>query len=182
MTRWAGATLLVLALAGCDVDRTSLTDPMAEAAGAVALSRSAAECENVSVAAAFELGPWMYQGEAVFGGQPQPVTLAGIEGEFGSFLTGERSTGIHGQGAIHWTLTHVFVSAQGGFLTEDRAVCAPAGNSPVVCRVNDHLEIVSGDGVFADARGFLHNHGVIDFVSSTMDASIRGRLCGSGLQ
>jgi hypothetical protein len=90
-------------------------------------------------------------------------------------------SGSQGQGALHITLHHEFDSAQGSFRTDDRAVCAPAGSDPNVCRVNDVLQIVSRAGVFANAAGQLHNHGVIDLNTFTLTFSIRGRVCGDGL-
>jgi hypothetical protein len=91
------------------------------------------------------------------------------------------ASGQSGQGAQHITLRHEFASAEGTFSTEDRAVCAPAGADPNLCRVNDVMRIVSGTGVFANASGQLVNHGVIDLNSLTLSFSIRGRVCGDGL-
>ena len=81
------------------------------------------------------------------------------------------------------TLIHTFVSddGQSSFTTADRAVCAPAGSNPAVCRVNDVLTIVSGTGVFANANGSLRNHGIIDLTSFSLTISLRGRVCGDGL-
>ena len=79
-------------------------------------------------------------------------------------------------------LQHAFQTPAGDyFLTQDRAVCAPAGPNPATCRVNDVLTIVGGTGIFANANGSLRNHGVIDFAQGTLDFSIRGRVCGDGL-
>ena len=90
------------------------------------------------------------------------------------------------RGAQHITLQHKFESTDparpGTFTTEDRAVCAPAGKDPAVCRVNDVLTIVSGTGIFANAEGSLRNHGIIDLSTFSLSFSIRGRVCGDGVQ
>jgi hypothetical protein len=115
------------------------------------------------------------------GGLPTPTTLAGVAGLFGSAVTGLEASGARGQGAQHITLVHTFTAPEGTFTTRDRAVCAPAGGDPNVCRVNDVLSVVSGTGVFANAGGALRNHGVIDLNTMTLTISVRGRVCGDGL-
>ncbi len=186
IARCTGSLFVALALLGCAADADTpiaVLDPLAAATE----SRAAEDCMNVAAEATFPLGLWMFNDQLVFGALPTPITLGGIEGTMASFLTAPiRTSGRHGQGAQHFLLSHVFWADDdlGMFLTEDKAVCAPAGGGPLTCRVNDHLEIVSGTGIFAGAHGFLHNHGVIEFTGSVtgiLHASIRGRVCGGGV-
>jgi hypothetical protein len=115
------------------------------------------------------------------GAAPTQVTIAGVTGSLGSVVTSLTTSGQSGQGAQHITLRHDFVSVAGSFHTEDRAVCAPAGRDPNVCRVNDVMQVVGGTGVFANATGQLVNHGVIDLNAFSLSYSMRGRVCGDGL-
>ena len=112
------------------------------------------------------------------------MTFGNVPGLLSSIVTSFDASGSAGQGAQHLTLMHTFVSTDlmrpGSFTTQDRAVCAPAGSGPAVCRVNDVLTIVSGTGMFANAAGSLRNHGVIDFSTFSLTFSIRGRVCGDG--
>jgi hypothetical protein len=112
---------------------------------------------------------------------PQAVTFGNVPGMLSSIVTSIEG----GPGALHLTLQHTFISTDtarpGTFTTEDRAVCAPAGPDPGVCRVNDVLTIVSGTGIFANPDGSLRNHGIIDFNTFSLTFSIRGRVCGDGL-
>ena len=123
--------------------------------------------------------------DGAVGFAPAAVTLGNVRGLLSSVVTAFEASGSEGQGAQHLTLVHTFVSTDaarpGTLTTQDRAVCAPAGSDPAVCRVNDALAVVAGTGVFAHATGSLRNHGVIDFTSFTLTFSIRGRLCGDGL-
>jgi hypothetical protein len=121
-------------------------------------------------------------GTTGFGGVWTPMTLGTLSGEMASVLVGQETSGSKEQGASHLRLKHAFRTASGDyFMTEDRAVCAPAGTDPQTCRVNDVLTIVSGTGVFSNANGTLRNHGTADFVAGTLAFSIRGRICGDGL-
>jgi hypothetical protein len=146
-----------------------------------AAPQPADRCENVFAEGA---GPLVNIGGTV-GFAPTPVMFGDVSGLLGSIVTSYDGPGAAGQGAQHLTLVHTFVSIDparpGSFTTEDRAVCAPAGSGPAVCRVNDVLTIVSGTGVFANAAGSLRNHGVIDFNTFSLTFSIRGRVCGEGL-
>ena len=119
------------------------------------------------------------------GALPVAMTLGNVPGEMSSVITSLQPSGAQGQGAQHITLQHTFISTDpmrpGMFITQDRAVCAPAGANPATCRVNDVLTIVSGTGVFANAGGSLRNHGTIDLAGLTVTVSLRGRICGDGL-
>jgi hypothetical protein len=120
-----------------------------------------------------------------FGLAPASIVFGDIPGLLSSVVTGLETSGAKGQGALHLTLHHTFVSTDparpGSFTTDDRAVCAPAGTDPNVCHVNDVLQIVSGTGIFANADGSLRNHAILDLNSFTLTFSIRGRVCGDGL-
>ena len=70
----------------------------------------------------------------------------------------------HG-GTLHAATSHTFFfddEDESSFTTIDRAVLVPAG-PPGLFRLNSSMEIVSGTGVFEDARGRLHAHGHVDF-------------------
>ncbi|MEO5720246.1 MAG: hypothetical protein ABIR71_02100 [Chthoniobacterales bacterium] len=145
--------------------------------------RPASSCQNVfangvSALGLVEISPGVFG----FGAQPTPTTLGNVPGMLMSIIT---SMSASGQGAQHFTLQHRFDSTDparpGTFITEDRAVCGPAGSDPNVCRVNDVLSIVSGTGIFANADGKLHNNGIIDLAAQTVSFSLRGRMCGDGL-
>ena len=169
---------VLAAAAGCNGPSSSPASPTSAAlsAGASAV-RPAARCENVAAEGTAPLG---FIGGAL-GGLPSPLTIAGISGTLQSVITSATPSGSQGQGALHVTLTHVFESPEGTFTTDDRAVCAPAGQDPNVCRVNDTMRIVSGTGVFENASGQLQNHGIINLNTFTLTYSLRGRVCGDGL-
>lgn len=171
---------LVVLLGACAGDAA----PTAPADDAFASrAQPAASCRNVEFTGQAALGfVVLPNGVAGLGGTWTPTTLGGIAGETASVLVGEEASGAEGQGARHWTLVHSFRALNGDwFITSDRAVCAPAGQDPTTCRVNDVMTIVSGTGMFAGATGQLRNHGTIDFVNGTLEVSLRGRICGDGL-
>lgn len=180
-----GASLLSLGmfLAGCAAQNAPTAPSSAAATTNVAggipanAAQAASRCVNVSVEGVANLG--LVNGS--LGALPFDVTIGDIHGTMSSFITGANPSGSLGQGAAHYTLQHTFVSAQGSFETSDRAVCAVAGPDPNVCRVNDLLQIVSGDGVFANAGGLLTNHGTIDLNTMTLTVQLKGRVCGDGL-
>lgn len=159
----------------------ALTFAIAFALSLSAAPQPAANCMNVFAEGG---GPLANIGGAV-GFAPAPVRFGDVPGLLSSIVTAYGASGSAGQGAQHLTLVHTFVSTDparpGSFTTRDRAVCAPAGSGPAVCRVNDVLTIVSGTGVFANAAGSLRNHGVIDFTTYSLTFSLRGRICGDGL-
>ena len=142
-------------------------------------------CENVQFEGVAQLGFIEVDGLFVLGALPTPVTVAGVPGLMSSFITGVRSSGANGQGAQHYTLIHTFISTDpeqpGGFSTEDRAVAAPAGKDPNISIINDVLTIVSGEGVFQNASGFMMNHAIVDLTEFTLTFSTHGRICGDGL-
>ncbi len=123
--------------------------------------------------------------DGAVGFAPTAVTLGNVPGLLSSVVTAFAASGSEARGAQHLTLLHTFVSTDparpGTLTTQDRAVCAPAGSDPAVCRVNDALTVVGGTGVFANAAESLRNHGVVDFTTFTLTFSVRGRLCGDGL-
>lgn len=191
---------LALALFACDVT------PMAPAAPEVAASLSSDLCMNVDVEVEAPLSIWLLNGNVVPGGAPMPVSLGAVDGWLASALTPDVTT--HGRAqTVHWVLHHVFVTdapvpvdpglgfpipaidlstQPSWFLTDDKAVCAAAGGGPLTCRVNDRMEVVAGAGIFANADGFLHNHGRITITDPATGAGIgdfhvRGRICGAGV-
>jgi hypothetical protein len=144
------------------------------------------ECKKIEFAVVAQLGLIEVQpGVFVLGGLPTPVTVAGVHGLMSSYITSVRPSGAKGQGAQHYTLVHTFVSTDpeqpGGFSTEDRAVAAPAGKDPLISIINDVLTIVSGDGVFENATGFMMNHAIVDLGAFTLATSVHGRVCADGL-
>jgi hypothetical protein len=192
--------LAILPLSACDGQPTTPAD-LTPAAGL-----SSDRCTNVEFAVHAELGLWMFNGTLVPGAAPAPVTLAAVDGWLGSVLTPSVTT--HGRSqTVHWVLHHVFatdaptlvdpglgfpvlsvdLSTQSSwFITDDRAVCAAAGGGPLTCRVNDILEVSGGAGIFANADGLLHNHGLITITDPSTGAGFgefhgRGRVCGDGL-
>ena len=173
---------LAVLLLACTAD-TAPTASTAPADLAAARAQPAGSCRNVEFEGQAALGfVVLPNGVAGLGGTWTPTVLGGIAGETASVLVGEEISGGEGQGARHWTLVHSFRTLDGDwFVTEDRAVCAPAGRDPTTCRVNDVMTIVGGTGIFADATGKLRNHGTIDFVNGTLEISMRGRVCGEGL-
>jgi hypothetical protein len=134
-------------------------------------------CENFTLEVDAEVGLWEFNGQTVSGGKPTTNTFAGVTGQLGSIITGQTQTGR----ATHVTLMHVFLSDAGTFFTEDRAICAQAGNDPTSCLINDDLRILGGTGVFEDVSGFMHNNSRFDFVAGTLTGTARGRICASTL-
>jgi len=154
----------------------------------VSAARPSSRCMNVFAEgsgnlAIIEVAPGVF----TLGFPPTAVTFGNVPGLLSSVVTSLQTSGSKGQGAQHITLEHTFVSTDparlGSFTTTDRAVCAPAGKDPAVCRVNDVLTIVSGTGIFANAEGSLRNHGIINLNPDafSLTYSIRGRVCGDGL-
>ena len=152
-------------------------------------ARPADACMNVSATASGTLGPWAFNGVGGFGAQPLTLSLGGIDGTMASAVDYEVISGSKGQGAHHIFLSHYFWADDGvsWFSTEDQASCAPADHDIVTCLVNDHMRIVEGAGIFANATGRIHNHGWLDFTSpgpgavGTIDLRIKGRVCGDGI-
>ena len=179
MTQRFVLTMIVslVSVSACGRQPASPTAPSAATQLPSASSEASERCANVVLEGTAPLGLI----DGALGAFPTPVTIAGIDGMLGSVITSMSTTGSDGQGAQHVTLRHQFTSQAGTFHTDDRAVCAPAGADPNVCRVNDVMEIVSGTGVFARASGQLVNHGTIDLNTFTLTYSARGRVCGDGL-
>ena len=168
--------LLLAAVAGCGQPAGAPTAPSGALSSSTA-AQPAERCANVSIEGTAPLGVF----DGALGAVPTPVTIAGISGMLGSVITSTSTSGSADQGAQHVTLRHEFTSPAGTFTTDDRAVCAPAGQDPRVCRVNDVMQIVAGTGVFVNAAGQLVNHGTIDLNTFTLSYSARGRVCGDGL-
>ena len=181
----AGAAALLLAACSQTPGPTQASSRLPLGPDAVQ-ARSSARCMNVSfegaaALAVIEVAPGVF----TLGALPAPFTLGDIPGTFGSVVTSLDTSGAKGQGAQHLTLQHTFVSTDpsraGTFRTEARAVCAPAGTDPNVCRVSDVMQIAVGTGIFTNPDGAMHNHGVIDLNTFTITIALTGRVCGDGL-
>lgn len=173
----------ILLLPACEA-RTPLSPTSAAIDGSTLVaSQSSQRCVNVSAEGVAQLGiVTLPNGTTGFGAIWLPITLDGLSGQMASVVTGEEVSGSAQQGARHLTLEHAFQMANGDyFLTNDRAVCAPAGPNPATCHVNDALTIVEGTGIFANANGSIRNHGTIDFAQGSLTFTLRGRVCGDGL-
>jgi hypothetical protein len=186
LLRHALTACATAALAGCASDTTAPDAVHQEPA--LAAARPAERCVNVQVAGSSTLGLWTMNGVSGFGATPFRTAFAGIEGSMASAVSFEYISGSKGQGAHHIFLSHYFWGDDGSwFRTEDRASCAPADADPMTCQVNDHMRLVEGGGVFADATGQIHNHGWLRFSTfgpppaGTIDLRVIGRICGSGL-
>lgn len=181
---------LICLSAGLLVSACGSTDaPIAPTAALPAHTLGAAQpaerCINVFAEGTATLGPVLLpNGTAGFGGHAVPVTLGDFTGALMSVLVSQEVSGRGQQGATHLVLQHAFQISGGSrdyFVTQDRAVCAPAGTNAATCRVNDVLTIIAGTGIFENATGSLRNHATVDFVQGTMEFSTRGRVCGDGL-
>ena len=147
----------------------------------MAASMSADRCMNVSAERSATLGFPVTPPSGTTGAGVTWFTLGGVSGEMASVVTSQTVSGARGRGALRLQLEHAFRTPTGDyFATRDRAVCAPAGGSPTVCRVNDVLTITRGTGIVAGASGSLRNQGTIDFAAGTVGISIRGRVCADG--
>lgn len=180
----ACAAAAICITAGCEGGaRAPVAPASVQSDAAVVTGQPASRCVNVSADGTAPLGfAVLPDGTAGFGADWSAVTLGGIEGEMASAVISQEASGSRGQGAVHLILKHAFRTSLGDyFITEDKAVCAPAGPNPATCRVNDVLTLVSGTGIFSNASGSLRNHGTLDFFAGTLDFSLRGRICGDGL-
>jgi hypothetical protein len=130
---------------------TSIAAPVPSDTATLGSNQSADRCVNVSAEGTAALGVvTLPNGTTGFGGVWFPLTLGGIRGEMASVVVNQQLTGSNGQGAVHLALQHAFQTPTGDYLiSDDRAVCAPADNDPLTCRVNDVLTIVGGTGIFS---------------------------------
>lgn len=138
-------------------------------------------CATISVAGVAGLGIV----DGALGALPSPMTIGGVPGLLSSVITFVRTTGSNGQGAQHVTLRHTFISTDparpGSFYTADRAILSPAGTDPNIGLINDVMDIVAGEGVFANADGFMMNHAILNLYTFTLEYSAHGRICADGL-
>lgn len=91
------------------------------------------------------------------------ISIAGEEFDVAleTVLLGEPVEG--DDGTLHAVTSHTVVfNDEDSFTTIDRAVLEPVG-PPGLFRLNSSMQIMSGTGVFEDARGRLHAHGHVDF-------------------
>jgi hypothetical protein len=115
------------------------------------------------------------------GTAPVSVSFGSILGKLSSTVTFS-SASTTTEEPRQLTLTHTFVSADRSrpatLMMKARAVCAQPASGPIVCRVDQLLEIIAATGVFAHAAVSLHDTSAIDFSAFHLTLSIRGRLCG----
>jgi hypothetical protein len=189
--------LAVLVAAGC-------TEAPTEPASAIGLEgvesqeaafgmgQSSDRCVNVVYEGVFELGAPVFipvPPYAGLGALPRPVTLGPYAGMLSSVVTSPPGDPTR---ADHVTLVHYFETDGGAFWTDDRAVCAPAGQDAMSCRLNDVMVVVGGSGIFANANGKIRNQGTITFyavpiegpsglVVGSLGSNLRGRVCGDGI-
>ena len=98
-------------------------------------------------------GVFVGMGTISIAGEPFDVALETV-------LLGEPVEG--DDGTLHAVTSHTFTFDGGdSFTTIDKAVLVSAG-APGLFKLNSTMEIVSGTGVFEDARGRLHAHGHVD--------------------
>lgn len=176
-------SLLVLAmvfigLTACDEDAVTFQEAVQLDEGPEMQAKASSNCFNIKVSAEpMDLGcacivaPFDCTPEPTilcnFGAIPNAtVTFGDYGGYMTSIVTGLEQSGNPptGNGAMHITLIHYFVTMDGqhAFWTDDQAVCAP-GSDPFSCIVNDKLDIVGGCGDFDGATGKLHTHGTLTF-------------------
>jgi hypothetical protein len=184
LLRAAAAALVLLVACGetpaglQDPDQKQVLESRADQA------RSAHRCVDYRFVGDWPLGIVQVDGHWGLGAMWQDATIGDVTGQMASVILGVRYTGAHGQGAQHYQLIHRFDADDGEswFRSVDRAVCAPAGPDPLVCRVNTSMNIESGEGLFANASGHMHNHGRLvitgfDPPAGYLQADIRGRIC-----
>jgi hypothetical protein len=178
-------SLLVL-LVACGEPPTALqhVDEHPVLASPAEHARSAHRCVDYRFVGEWPLGIVNIGEHWGLGAVWRDVTIGDVEGQMASVILESRYTGARGQGAQHYDLIHRFDADDGEswFRTVDRAVCAPAGKDPLVCRVNTRMRIEAGQGLFANASGHMHNHGLLvitgfDPPAGYLQADIRGRIC-----
>jgi len=175
----AGSLLALLVMGCAEGPAEPALDIQAQAA-----TRAGLVCRSVALDGTGALGiiPAGYEGAGALGALPAPTTFGGVDGTLHSYITsGTTPVGANAQGTAHITLRHIFTSASGGFYTDDQAVCGPIPGEPGTCRLFDQMTIAGGTGVFAGAAGKLHNQGVLDFNTFTLEFHADGMVCGEGL-
>jgi hypothetical protein len=178
----AGPLVALLALACAEGPTVPTSDLRPQAT-----SRAGLECVTLDVEGSAPLGiiPAGYEGAGGLGGLPGPAMFGDVFGTLHSYVTSDLTpVGADGQGAAHITLRHVFTAAdpaEGGFYTDDLAVCGPIVGAPGTCRLSDQLTVAGGTGAFEGAAGKLHNRGVLDFNTFMLTLHLTGKVCGAGL-
>lgn len=89
-----------------------------------------------------------------------------------TFTTSERD------GNIDLTLHHNFASdARDTLSTSDTGVLIPVPGLTGIYRMSVHYEITGGAGKFANASGFLNNHGEAGLVNGLLTLTYSGMVC-----
>jgi hypothetical protein len=133
-------------------------------------SRSSASCFNVDA----HVGATLHADGTATG------TISGdINGGVSAAIHQVEASG-GGNGALHVVMEHHYTntSPYGRLDTSDHAVLAPMDKTNGVYRMNNRLSIVGGDGIYANASGYLDTHGTVDFGTGAIDLSLSGRVCG----
>jgi hypothetical protein len=82
-----------------------------------------------------------------------------------------------GDGALHVQMQHTFTTSGGSELrTMDQAVLSPT--APPEYRMDTLYTITGGTGKFANATGFLHNHGDVNLSTGAVSLRYNGVICG----
>jgi len=151
----------------------------------MASSRAGLACVEVADVGDNPLGfiPAGFEGEGYLGGLPGAFTVGDVEGTLHSYITSGMPVpqGATGGGATLITLRHVFSSPEGGFHTDDKAVCAPNPDGRGTCQLSDQMTVGGGTGVFANATGKWHNTGTLDFNRFMLTYALKGTICATGL-
>jgi hypothetical protein len=80
-----------------------------------------------------------------------------------------------GDGALHASAGHHWVTALGDLYDVDEVVLAPV--APPVYHVDNRMTIVGGTGIFAGATGSIHVQGLTNFATGEVDIVYHGRIC-----
>ncbi len=119
----------------------------------------------------------------LLGAIPIEMTIAGVEGMLGSFVTHRYATNELENSAVFYHLFHLFWSEdrENAFVTWDHAVQSPVNKKNNTARINNKLEVLAGTGVFKNATGTLINNGMINYNTFKIHANVHGRICGEGI-
>jgi len=79
-------------------------------------------------------------------------------------------------GALHVQMQTFTTSGGSELRTMDQAVLSPT--APPEYRMDTLYTITGGTGNFANATGFLHNHGDINLSTGAVSLRYDGRICG----
>ena len=109
------------------------------------------------------------------GALPFKVTIGKYHGIMSSVVTSQ----IPSETGMDVELVHLFEDTKGNsFWTSDKATMIPTDDpSGAIMRVDDTMTVVGGTGDFKCARGIMKNTGTINFITSSMQVNLSGRVC-----